>query len=182
MHRLMAALAVALWLAAPAAAADIAAQAIEAFGLAGTWSPDCAGPIRVTYAVRPGSVPTATAVIDGTEQAITEIEDAVLLGPNQIKWTAIYRKWSPLDLPRQAWMPDPGETWETILEKVDGKIRSLQSQRQDGQKVLARDGFYYVADEKQAGVPLVWRKTDQPTRFFARCNTAARLGTGRFGA
>lgn len=153
-----------------AASAESAAEAMTAFGLLGTWSPDCAGPIRVTYAAPPGAGPTSSAVIDGTEQAVAEITEAVRIGTDRIRWTSVYKKYSPLDVAKLAWMPEPGEAWETVLVKSGDKIRSLQSQRLDGAKVLVRDGFYYAADDNVPGRPIIWRRTDQATPPFGRCS------------
>lgn len=179
MRRLAAAAAVALLLAAAPAVAETAADALQAFGLVGTWSPDCAGPIRVSYSLHPGAPPTSRAVINGTEQAVTEIQDAVRLAPDRLRWTSIYRKYSPLDVARQSWMPEPGETWETELLIEGGKIRSLASQRADGRKVLVRNGFYYAADDAVPGRPTVWRKTDQETPYFVRCPANPKAAAAR---
>jgi len=175
MRRLAAAFGLVFCLAAATAAAqatasaETATEALTAFGILGTWSPDCGGPIRVTYAARSGAGPISSAVIDGAEQAVAEIKEAARVGADQIHWTSVYKKYSPLDVAKQAWMPEPGEVWETLLVKLGDKIRSLQSQRLDGQKVLVRDGFYYAADDSVPGRPILWRRTDQATPLFGRC-------------
>lgn len=161
------------------ASADTAANALSAFGILGTWSPDCAGPIRVTYAAPAGAPATSAAVIDGKEQAVAEIHDPVRIDAVRIRWTSVYRKYSPLDVAKQPWMPQPGEAWETVLEKLGDKIRSMQSQRADGGKVLVRDGFYYTADDTVPNRPIVWRRTDQTTPLFGRCSDRAAAAPSR---
>jgi hypothetical protein len=170
--RVLVAAVVALLIATRPAAAETTAEALRAFGLLGIWSPDCAGPIRHLYALHPGKPPTATAIIDGTEQAITEIEDATRSGDDRIRWVAHYRKYLPLNVGPQPWMPVPGERWETVLLKVGDKFRSWRSQRLDGAKILVRDGFNYEAEASPVGGPLLWRKTDEATPLFARCPDA----------
>ena len=170
--RLAAAIGVAACLAANLATAENASEAatpsqvIEAFGLVGTWSPDCAGPIRVIYATQPGGAATASVVIRQTEIAASEIREIVELGPARIKWTSIMKAWSLPDQPHQSWMPEPGEIWETVIEKLGPKIRPIQSIRQDGRKILVKDGFIYDANES---VPGGWRNTLKATIPLERC-------------
>lgn len=162
-----------LWAALPRAGAapEDTDAAVRAFGLVGTWSPDCAGPIRHIYALHAGAPPTATAIINGTEQAVTEIYDAASDGPNRLRWIALYRKYLPLDAAVQPWMPVPGERWETILQKVGRGFRAWRSQRLDGGKVLVRDGFDYEAEQSPVGGPTIWRKTDAATPPFGPCRS-----------
>ena len=166
MRRLAVAVGVAACLAAGLAAAQSASEAFEAFGLVGTWSPDCSGPIRVIYATQPDGLATARVMIKQTEIAASDIQSVVQLEAAQIKWTSIMRVWSLPDQPHRPWMPEAGEIWETVIEKLGSKIRPLQSIRQDGQKILVKDGLIYDSDESVIGG---WRNTQKATVPLERC-------------
>jgi hypothetical protein len=75
-------------------------------------------------------------------------------------------------------MPEPGEVWETVIEMVGDKIRPIQSQRKDGQKISVKDGFIYAGENgKQLG-SIRWRNTGDATRPLGRCSadrSAARM-------
>ena len=172
MRGLAAAIGVAACVAASSATAESAAEAptpshaIEAFGLAGVWSPDCAGPIRVIYATEPSGVATVRVMSKQTEIAASEIQQIVHLDAAQIRWISIMRQWSLPDQPHRPWMPEAGEIWETVIEKLGSKIRPLQSIRRDGQKILVKDGFIYDSDESMTGG---WRNTQKATISLERC-------------
>jgi hypothetical protein len=166
MRRIAAAIGVAACLAANLATAETVSEAFSAFGLVGAWSPDCTGPIRVIYATQPDGAASVSVVIERREIAASDIQSIVRLGVAQIKWISIMRKWSLPDQPQQPWMPESGEIWETVIEKLGPKIRPLQSIRQDGQKILVKDGFIYDPDKSATGG---WRNTQKATIALERC-------------
>ena len=166
MQRIAAAIGVAACLAANLAIAATASEAFEAFGLVGAWSPDCGGPIRVIYATQPGGAATVRVVIEQKEVAASDIQSIIQLEAAQIKWTSIMRQWSLPDQSHRPWMPEAGEVWETAIEKLGSKIRPVQSIRQDGQKILVKDGFIYDADESLTGG---WRNTRKATIPLEKC-------------
>jgi hypothetical protein len=160
---------VAALVAAPPARAQTAAELLQAFGLVGTWSPDCAGPVRVIYTVSPGGSPTVQVLLRGDEIAASEIREAAPLGPDRIKWTSVMKAWSLPDEPHRRWMPEPGETWETIMEKTGKTIRPIQSMRQDGEKILVKDGFIYDADDPPGGGAIIWHNSEKATVPLHQC-------------
>ncbi len=162
---------IAVVLNAAPAFAESAAQAMQAFGLIGTWSPDCAGPIRLVYAAPPGGAPTFRMFVHGREVVVSEIQQAFPLRPGQIKWISVIKKWSVLT-PRKPWMPQPGETWQTVIVKLGDRIRSLQSQRTDGKKIGAKNGFSYIGDDVKGADLVIWRNTGKPTPLYTKCRVS----------
>jgi hypothetical protein len=173
------ALAAGLWAAIVAAAmagpaaypgtAPTPAQAVKSFGLVGTWSPDCAGELRVIYAAPAGAAPTVRVIVHGSEVASSEIQAITALSPTRISWRSMIKTWSTPDSQLESWMPQPGEIWVTTLAKTDNKIRPLASQRQDGQKVSVRGGFIYSGEPVRNTTTLVWRSTGKATVPLERC-------------
>ena len=129
---LAAAVAALLALAPASARAESAAAALQAFGLVGTWSPDCAGPYRTIYDAPGGGAPTVQLTLHGRAYASSEIREVLVRSAERITWTSVIKTWSLPDQPEERWMPAPGEVWETGLIKQDGKIRPIDSRRQDG--------------------------------------------------
>src|SRR5437899_10876510 len=151
---------VALLALAPALAhAETAAAALQAFGLIGTWSPDCSGPFRTIYATSASTAATVRLTLHGREYASSEISEILDLSGDRIKWTSIIRTWSLPDQPDERWMPEPGEVWETGLAKLGGKIRPVHSQRRDGGKISVKDGFIYSGEAAKPGGAVVWQST-----------------------
>jgi hypothetical protein len=169
MRRLAAAIGVAAFLAAKLAAAETASEAIEAFGLVGSWSPDCAGPFRTIYAISPGGGATVRLTTRGQEYATSEIQETQRLGGSQIKWHSIIKTWTLADRPYESWMPQPGEVWETVIEKAGDKIRPIQSQSQDGRKISVKDGFIYTGEDDKDQGSMQWRNTGEATLPLERC-------------
>src|SRR5947199_7677453 len=110
---LAASIAVAAQLLAPPVLADSAAEVMLAFGLLGTWSPDCNGPFRTSYEIFPGRAPTVRVTMLGREIATSEIQEAQHSAASQIKWHSLINTFALPDRPRESWMPEPGEIWET---------------------------------------------------------------------
>jgi hypothetical protein len=170
---------VAVCLAANPATAETASDAIEAFGLVGVWSPDCAGPFRTIYSISPGGPPTVRLTVRGEEYATSEIQEtqrsagSQITGSqitgSQIKWRSIIKTWTLTDRPHEGWMPEPGEIWETVIEKTGDKIRPIQSHRGDGQKISVKDGFIYTKEDGKDLGSMQWRNTGEATLPLERC-------------
>jgi hypothetical protein len=173
-----AAVAACLILAPAAASAETTAAAMQAFGLTGTWSTNCAGAFRVVYEVPAGGAPTVRVIEEGREIAASEIREILDRTDDQISWTSVITAWSLADQPDERWMPAPGEIWETGLAKLGGKIRPMHSQRQDGGKIAVKDGFIYTAEEPKPGGAVAWRNTGKATLPLQRC-TAGIQPAGR---
>ena len=176
MKKTLSTLAIAVAFALPAAAlAQSPSDAVRAFGLVGSWSPDCAGQFRTIYAAPSGATPTVRLTMDGREIASSEIRETELLGDNRLKWNSVIKTWSLPDRPLEAWMPQPGEIWETVIEKLDDKIRPIESRRQDGQKVQVKGGFIYDGASAGDGGSIVWRNTGKETVLLSRCEAKGAL-------
>jgi hypothetical protein len=152
---------------------ETAAAAFQAFGLIGTWSPDCSGPFRTIYAAPAGGSPTVRVIQHGQEIASSEIREILDRSGDRIKWTSVIKTWSLPDRPEERWMPQPGEVWETGLAKFGAKIRPVHSQRQDGGKISVKDGFIYTGEAPQGGGAVVWQNTGQATVPLEKCPAAS---------
>jgi len=132
-----AALVLALLLLPCAAGAETPQQAVRAFGLLGSWSPDCSKPVspqapRVVYAEQPdGSV--TRELVDGPEHGSgTPFLDATRVAPDQLEVDYLYRE----------------RTIHLVLEMRDGKHRGLTSWI-DGGAPLMEDGVV-LANNRRA--------------------------------
>ena len=180
MARLAAAVILALSLAATSAVAESASEAVRAFGLVGTWSPDCAGAFRTIYAAPAGAAPSVRVTMGGEEIASSEIRETERLGPNRLKWSSVIKTWSLTDRPHENWMPEPGEVWETVIEKSGDRIRPMLSQRQDGQKISVKDGLIYNGAIAPDGHSVVWRNSGKATLPLARCSSDSAAAASPF--
>jgi len=174
------------WLAAgPALGADGTADAIKAFGLIGTWSVDCARDplaacdrttgcgLRVTYLLSPSGQPmirsvVSTLVAGQTRTGELTIETAKRITDDRLAITSIQRTESGATL---AWVRQPGEVWDAVLVKDGDKYRVFMSQRDDGTKIAAEDGFEVrpPPGTPANALPDHWVRSDKPTLWFSRC-------------
>jgi hypothetical protein len=155
--------------------AESAGEAIEAFGLVGTWSPDCSRDMsmkcdidetvksmnvsvleavkmcevqRITFAVPTFGKPTETINTNLTQVApipnssTRQFESATRITAEKIKLTYIVQAQAEV-LRKFAYLPQDGESWQLVLEKVGGKIKPFSTQRGDGRKISVKDGFIY---------------------------------------
>jgi len=167
--RLAAAVVLAVTLASLPAVAQTASEAVRAFGLVGTWSPECGGEYRTVYAAPAGAAPSVRLIMDGREIASSEIRETERLGETRLKWNSVIKSWSLPDRPHENWMPEPGEIWETVIEKLGDKIRPIESRRQDGEKIQVKGGFIFDGASTGDGRPIVWRNTGKETLPLSRC-------------
>ena len=156
MTRLLGIVGLAGILVSSSAVAESAKEAMQTFGMVGTWSLNCAtSPFRVVYAFPVSGPPTLTSVFNGQETAISEVQEAVRATEEKIKVT-YFIKSTPQGTP--VWGPLTGEIWEAVYEKIGNKFRPLSVKEKVGAKATARDGFYYVN-----------QKTGGPTLPFEKC-------------
>jgi hypothetical protein len=170
-----------------------AADALQNFGLPGTWSPDCAiDPheacrrvgdkvscgFRVTYAAPWFGAPTRTT-IQGTSggmprTTVEKISSAVVVTNNKLKYTYILEG-EPPTISKVPWLPQNGETWEHVLEKRNDRLQSIIFKRVDGKKTMVEDGFIYSPTEeakakwRQGEMPSQWTNTGRPSNTIERC-------------
>ncbi len=154
--------------------AESAAAALQAFGLVGTWSPDCSGGFRTIYAG--GDPPTVRLTQNGREYASSEIREILARSGDRIRWSSVIKSWFLPEHREDTWMPQPGEIWETGLVKFDGKIRPIDSRRQDGGKIQVKDGFIYTGETPAAGGAVVWQNTGRATLPLERCSAGTSAG------
>ncbi len=60
--------------------------AMSAFGIVGSWSPDCAGSLRLTYSTPLLGTPTITIERDGKQQLVVEVQEAVRVSEEKLKF------------------------------------------------------------------------------------------------
>jgi hypothetical protein len=143
-------------LASSSAVAESAKEAMQTFGMIGTWSLNCAtSSFRVVYGFPMSGPPTLTMFLNGQETAISEVQDAVTATEAKIKITYLIKS-APQGTP--SWGPLTGEIWEAVYEKIGNKFRPLSVTEREGAKATVRDGFYYVN-----------QKTGGPTLPFEKC-------------
>lgn len=123
-------------------------EAVVKFGIIGTWAVDCSKPLSPsnpyqTYA-RGEVYPTRTLSMATKElDGVFEMRRARLIGSNQLAYT---------DRKQHRERP----TFDVILEKTGGRLRSVSSIANDG-KVIIREGRFV--------------DTGVPTLAFQRCST-----------
>jgi hypothetical protein len=167
------------------ASAESTAQAMQAFGLIGTWSLDCAkdplkGGVRDTYAV--SILGTATASEIGSFHTgsdvpssyvffkeETEIKQAIRVTEEKIKLIQIHTSWA--NVKDNASTPPIYTTLENlrlqvgtreierIIMKKDGKIQTIESHSVDDKIILVRNTEIYrpQIDDKTGNAD--WTKT-----------------------
>jgi Ca2+-binding EF-hand superfamily protein len=153
----------------PAVAAG-PADVMRTFGLAGTWSQNCAvpegtlGASRITFDTssdRAASfTSTFTTPIPGNPQATTifEIREATLLPDRQIRLVGRTTKLSRSD--GQITSPPDSSLRQMIIQKVDAKFRIMDNRLLDGTAIAVEAGLV--------------RATGASTPLLSKC---ARVGT-----
>jgi hypothetical protein len=132
--------------------AENTADAIKAFGLIGTWSPDCAadpmrGGTRVNYVASlfgPLKATTIQSDIEGgrviTSQS--EIQSAIRVTEEKIKIIAVRTSLTSSN-PNDR-ITSLNEKTETLIQKFGNKIRIIRSQSPDSARVGSKDGHVCV--------------------------------------
>ena len=170
------------------ASAETAGEAIEAFGLVGSWSIDCNKTptqtcepkvgcgARTIYEVSSTASPRIKNLVGtltpGPGMSFeTSIESAERIGGDRIKIVSV-QQGALGQFSKVVWIRQPGERWETVLVKVGAKYRWLSHQRQDGAKIQAKDGFEVRPPPRTRynEIPPTWVTSDKPTPLFERCS------------
>jgi hypothetical protein len=127
--------------------------AMSAFGIVGSWSPDCAGSVRLTYSTPFFGTPTITIERDGKQQLVAEVQEAVRVSEEKLKFTVRVEKRATSDVTPMQFkaLPQPGEVWEIVYVKVGNKFRTYSSKERDGDKVLVKNGVQYIAKDDAHG-------------------------------
>lgn len=164
-------------------AAETPAEAMSAFGLIGTWSPDCAteedGIERTTYSAAMLSSPTVLVSVRQKCCGVTKLEariiSAVRVTDEKIRLTAVKTKridegGGELNVKPMTWQPKPHE--ETVLYERSGKrIRMMDAKVEtDGKKKqLAKDGrkLIYAPNESIHG--FFWSGPHLDTVSMEKC-------------
>jgi hypothetical protein len=176
---------VACLFAGQAAGEENPSDAIRAFGLVGTWSTDCAKtPIatcnnkdgcggRTTFEA-PASAPPIIWNVVGTQTPgvgrvfETTVQSATRIAADKIKLVTTQQQPSGVTL---VWWRQPGERWEVVLVKAGDKYRTYSAQREDGNKISAKDGFMVMppSDTKYNEMPTNWIRGDKQTPSLEKC-------------
>ncbi len=142
--------AVALWLVMSSQAiAETPWEVHVKFGFTGTWTSSCDVPPSLPtmwYAITKGDGGTVRRTADrgpGLPPSTSVIDKAEFLTPTTIRIHETSN--DPLDKPR---------AFDAVLEKVSGRVRTLESIRDDG-TVLAKNGINIASG--------------QPTRWIEKC-------------
>jgi len=115
---------IALFAIIPPASAESTSGAMQAFGLVGTWSEDCAaqGAARLAHAYPVFGNPTITITAnnskDGSGTLEVEIKSASKVTDEKLKLITVF---TAKDGVRN---PNPSETSATVYEKIGTKMRS----------------------------------------------------------
>jgi hypothetical protein len=174
------------WLfAGQASAEESASDAIRAFGLVGTWSTDCAKtPIatcntkdgcggRTTFEAPTSGPPIVWNVLGTPTPGVgrvfeTTIDSAIRIADDKIRLMTTQQQSGGVTL---AWWRQPGERWEIVLVKAGNKFRTYSAQREDGQKISAKDGYVVMppSDTKYDEMPTNWIRGDNETTSLEKC-------------
>jgi hypothetical protein len=98
----------------------------------------------------------------------TTIDSAARIAADKIKLITTQQQPSGVTL---TWWRQPGERWEIVLIKAGNKYRTYSAQREDGQKISAKDGFTVMppSDTKYNEMPTSWIRGDKETALFEKC-------------
>jgi len=149
------------------ARAESTAQALEAFGLVGTWSADCANEslARITYAVSVLSSPTVTAITLEFKQ-VFEIDSAVRITEDKLRTTKHYSSYVLNGKPLAARTQDK---YVSVLLKSGSKYRSLDSYVSDGKytTTLVKNGSKYAPNPQN--IRDEWHDTRGQSEILEKC-------------
>jgi hypothetical protein len=118
-------------------------QTLETFGLVGTWSFDCAGKARTTVSVPPFRAPTIISTNGGDEtKTEADIRLATLVTQDKLK-IVIFTTRVPDVNKNDPAARQQGELWVDVYERFGKKLRVIDIEREDGNKIIVKDGFAY---------------------------------------
>lgn len=138
-------------------------QTLEGFGLIGTWSFDCAGKARTTFAAPMFGSPTGISTNGGDETTVAEIRSATMLTQDKLKIITLTTK-VPNGSKNKPSVRQEGEIWQAVYERFGKKARLVDVEREDGKKVIVKGGFLYETPEGKEPT-----KTANFALFLERC-------------
>jgi hypothetical protein len=165
----------AILMGAPLARAESSTEAIRAFGLVGTWSPDCSRDptkpdMRTTYAAPELGAPTVILVFSTASGASamtvmtkSEIKSAARIAEEKIQIVSVRVGAAMATGPFQS--STDSFPVEYVIQKFGDKRRTIDSHSLDGKRILIKDGFQYAP----AGPSGEWHKTDRTTPLLEKC-------------
>jgi len=166
--------------------AESASEAIKAFGLVGTWSMTCdrdpvkgcdlsgrvvpVCPARFTFDAPSPGEPKREGLFatpaGPPRRIVTPLTSAVRLTNDKIRLTWVQNGILPGALPAAA---QNGEVWEIVYEKQGARLKVLELERQDGQKIVVKDGFQYRPAGGWKEFPTTWENTGQVAPLNEKC-------------
>jgi hypothetical protein len=168
------------------AMAESAADAMRAFGIAGTWSSDCSKqmqhpctatscPRRSTYSIPLFGDPTLTAELKLPNSrkitSVARIQSAARVTDEKLQLDWVLEE-DALDRPI-AWVIVKGERGKTVIVKNGNKIRQLSVESLDGKKFPIRNGMTYVppsgTKDDEIPSPETWVPLKVETQWLEKC-------------
>ena len=133
--------------------AESTGDAMRKFGISGSWSGNCTGPLRLKYSTPSSGTPTVTRSWGGKVDLLYEVKEASRLSEKKLKLLVLIKTQkiqSPSPLMKG--LPQPGEVWEIVYVKVGNKFQIFSTEQKDGDKLSVRDGFQFIPkDDGQGG-------------------------------
>jgi hypothetical protein len=122
---------------------DATKNTLKEFGLVGTWSFDCAGKGRTRFSV-PFFGPPAGTVTNGGDETRTEAEirSATLVTQDKLKIVTLITRVPEVNKNNPN-ARQKGELWKAVYERFGKKLRIMDIEREDGSKIIIKDGFLY---------------------------------------
>jgi hypothetical protein len=165
--------------------AGSANDALIRFGLVGTWSPDCARDVhracekvsdcaaRVTFSAPSNGDATRTSVNSVPNRTPVEntlvIDKAEMITNEKIRYSYVVQGIVP-DSSTILWVPENGERWIFVLEKVGAKFRVVDSANESRSKLAVVSGaIYRPVDPKIGEMPKEWKSTGVESPLWEKC-------------
>ena len=107
---------------------------------------------------------------DGKQEFVAQVQEAVRVSEEKLKFIMRVEKQATSDVtPMQLKaLPQPGEIWEYVYIKVGNKFRVYYSKERGGDRVLARNGFRFIAkDDAHGGFSM--ENSGKLTPLIERC-------------
>ncbi len=143
---------------------NTAKQNLGTFGLLGDWSFDCASKGRTTFTAPFFGNPTGIST-DGNENTYSaaEIKSATRLTDDKLKIVSLITKVPDANKKNDAARQE-GEIWQTVYERIGKKMRVMEIEREDGKKVVVKNGYFYETREGKEPT-----KTTNFALFLEKC-------------
>jgi hypothetical protein len=109
--------------------AESTGDAMRRFGISGSLSGDCAGPLRLRYSIPSFGTPTITRSWDGAVDLLYEVQKVVRISKEEAKTLRFDKKTRTPRLMKG--LPQPGEVWEIVYVKIGNKFRTFSNKQKD---------------------------------------------------